>query len=158
MDQHIDDATQSQFGFSLAPVLRAASTGRFTFVDDATGELDMSKVTEMIYLLDSFKKTNADATPDDLSDFVANYATTCDDDVDFYINNNSEFDEVFRRIAIQKDAMTNPMKDVETVDERCPKCGGTRALFWQKQTRGSDEPTTNFFKCTNPACNKQWTG
>jgi len=33
----------------------------------------------------------------------------------------------------------------------CPKCGNNQAFVWQVQTRGSDESSTQFFRCTK--CN-----
>ncbi len=40
------------------------------------------------------------------------------------------------------------------VEMECPKCKNNRAYFWSKQTRASDEPETQFFKCTK--CGYQW--
>ena len=37
----------------------------------------------------------------------------------------------------------------EKVD--CPRCGNNRAYAWQVQTRGADESSTQFFRCTK--CN-----
>jgi DNA-directed RNA polymerase subunit M len=39
-------------------------------------------------------------------------------------------------------------------DEECPKCGHSRAYFWEIQTRASDEPATKFFKCEK--CKHIW--
>jgi transcription factor S len=33
------------------------------------------------------------------------------------------------------------------VNEKCPKCGHSKAYFWTMQTRSSDEAETKFFKC-----------
>ena len=33
----------------------------------------------------------------------------------------------------------------------CPKCGNNRTYVWEVQTRGSDEGSTQFFRCTK--CN-----
>lgn len=38
---------------------------------------------------------------------------------------------------------TLPMVRVE-----CPKCGNNTAYAWQVQTRGTDESSTQFFRCT----------
>lgn len=40
------------------------------------------------------------------------------------------------------------------VDKECPKCGHKKAYFWQIQTRASDEPATQFFKCEK--CKHTW--
>jgi len=36
-----------------------------------------------------------------------------------------------------------------TIKHVCPKCHNTKAVFWIKQTRRSDEPPTRFYKCLN---------
>jgi DNA-directed RNA polymerase subunit M len=41
-----------------------------------------------------------------------------------------------------------------TTDVTCPKCGNKKAYYWFIQTRASDEPETQFLKCT--ACSHQW--
>lgn len=40
------------------------------------------------------------------------------------------------------------------VDAECPDCGPTKAEFWTLQTRASDEPETQFYKCKK--CSKTW--
>lgn len=39
-------------------------------------------------------------------------------------------------------------------NERCPKCGHSKAHFWIKQTRAADEAPTRFYKCTK--CEHTW--
>jgi DNA-directed RNA polymerase subunit M len=41
-----------------------------------------------------------------------------------------------------------------TVRTRCPKCGHDKAHWWLRQTRGVDEPSTRFFRCTK--CGHTW--
>jgi DNA-directed RNA polymerase subunit M len=41
-----------------------------------------------------------------------------------------------------------------TTDVICPKCGNKKAYYWFLQTRASDEPETQFLKCTE--CKHQW--
>ena len=41
-----------------------------------------------------------------------------------------------------------------TNEIECPKCKKKNARFWSKQTRSSDEPETQFFKCIE--CSNQW--
>lgn len=36
----------------------------------------------------------------------------------------------------------------------CPKCGHTEAFYWLVQTRGADESSTQFFRCTS--CGATW--
>ncbi|MEM3004593.1 MAG: transcription factor S [Candidatus Bathyarchaeia archaeon] len=36
----------------------------------------------------------------------------------------------------------------------CPKCGHPEAFFWMVQTRGADESSTQFFRCTR--CSTTW--
>ena len=43
------------------------------------------------------------------------------------------------------------LRTLPTVKTECPKCGNNLAYVWQVQTRGSDESSTQFFRCTK--CN-----
>lgn len=43
------------------------------------------------------------------------------------------------------------LRTLPTVRVGCPKCGNMLAYAWQVQTRGSDESSTQFFRCTK--CN-----
>ena len=43
------------------------------------------------------------------------------------------------------------LRTLPTVRIECPKCGNNLAFAWQVQTRGSDESSTQFFRCTK--CN-----
>ncbi len=36
----------------------------------------------------------------------------------------------------------------------CPKCGHNTSYWWLRQTRGADEPTTRFYRCTK--CDHTW--
>jgi DNA-directed RNA polymerase subunit M len=36
----------------------------------------------------------------------------------------------------------------------CPKCGNKEAYYWMVQTRGADESSTQFFRCTR--CSATW--
>ncbi len=40
------------------------------------------------------------------------------------------------------------------IDATCPKCGNSKAEYWEIQTRSSDEPPTRFHKCTK--CSHTW--
>lgn len=40
------------------------------------------------------------------------------------------------------------LRTLPTVRIMCPKCGNNLAFAWQVQTRGSDESSTQFFRCT----------
>jgi len=40
------------------------------------------------------------------------------------------------------------LRTLPTVKMECPKCGNNLAYAWQVQTRGSDESSTQFFRCT----------
>jgi DNA-directed RNA polymerase subunit M len=40
------------------------------------------------------------------------------------------------------------------IDSECPKCGHSRAEYWEVQTRSSDEPPTRFHRCKN--CRHTW--
>ena len=41
-----------------------------------------------------------------------------------------------------------------TTEADCSKCGNNKAYYWFLQTRASDEPETQFLKCTK--CSHQW--
>ena len=43
------------------------------------------------------------------------------------------------------------LRTLPTVRIECPKCGNMKAYVWQVQTRGTDESSTQFFRCTK--CN-----
>ncbi len=43
------------------------------------------------------------------------------------------------------------LKTLPTVRMECPRCKNTLAYVWQVQTRGMDESSTQFFRCTK--CN-----
>lgn len=44
--------------------------------------------------------------------------------------------------------------DLPTTEKQCPKCGHRRAYWWLIQTRSSDEPPTQFYKCIE--CRHTW--
>jgi len=40
------------------------------------------------------------------------------------------------------------LRTLPTVRIECPKCGNNLAYVWQVQTRGADESSTQFLRCT----------
>lgn len=40
------------------------------------------------------------------------------------------------------------LRTLPTVRIECPRCGNNSAYVWQVQTRGADESSTQFFRCT----------
>jgi DNA-directed RNA polymerase subunit M len=44
------------------------------------------------------------------------------------------------------------LRVLPTVRVKCSKCGNNLAYVWQVQTRGGDESSTQFFRCTK--CNR----
>jgi DNA-directed RNA polymerase subunit M len=40
------------------------------------------------------------------------------------------------------------LRTLPTLRIECPKCGNNSAYAWQVQTRGADESSTQFFRCT----------
>ena len=46
------------------------------------------------------------------------------------------------------------LKTMPTTEEECLRCGNKEAYWWMLQTRGGDEPTTQFYRCTK--CNYTW--
>jgi len=51
------------------------------------------------------------------------------------------------RIAII-DREAQKLRTLPMVTITCPRCGNNTAYVWQVQTRGSDESSTQFFRCT----------
>jgi DNA-directed RNA polymerase subunit M len=41
-----------------------------------------------------------------------------------------------------------------TIRAKCPKCGHSTSYWWLRHTRGADEPTTRFYRCTK--CDHTW--
>ena len=155
--EKFDDVCQDLIGVPGIRFRTALQHCDFDFYK-SNGDINTSKVSEMMGLLFKYKEKNPDTDIDELLDYVDTYASICEDDIDFYIFNNKEHEEVFRRIAIIKDSIYNPLQDVVAVEERCPKCGGKNARFWQVQIRGLDEPPTSFYRCLNQVCGAQWKG
>ena len=57
-------------------------------------------------------------------------------------------------ILASKDQLpVDPLKDTPPIGE-CPKCGCKEAYFRTEQTRGADEPETEFYTCVK--CEKVW--
>lgn len=54
-----------------------------------------------------------------------------------------------RIVVISKDEQK--LRTLPTVRVECSHCGNNLAYVWQVQTRGSDESSTQFFRCTK--CN-----
>ena len=54
-----------------------------------------------------------------------------------------------RVIVLEKNLTSLPKTEKE-----CPKCGHQQVYWWMQQTRGTDEPPTQFFKCVK--CNNTW--
>ena len=48
-------------------------------------------------------------------------------------------------------AKEHQIRTLPTTKIACPKCGNNLAYVWQVQTRGGDEGSTQFFRCTK--CN-----
>lgn len=46
------------------------------------------------------------------------------------------------------------LKTLPTEKVECPKCGNLEAYVWLVQTRGADESSTQFFRCTR--CGETW--
>jgi DNA-directed RNA polymerase subunit M len=40
------------------------------------------------------------------------------------------------------------IRTLPTTEKTCPKCGNNLVYYWQVQTRGGDEGSTLFFRCT----------
>ncbi|VDO69248.1 unnamed protein product [Schistosoma mattheei] len=62
------------------------------------------------------------------------------------------------RLRLEEDAVFSVEDEYSSsaqTDEKCPKCGHTRAYFVQMQTRSADEPSTTKYSCMK--CHHIWT-
>lgn len=114
---------------------------------------NMSIVTELIGSAMEFRKVNQDATTEDVKDFITACLDIPESLEDFYINNNEMFNSIRFKLAMQRDALYNPLMPLSIVDYKCGNCGNDKAYFWVRQTRSSDEPLTVFHQCTK--CRKR---
>jgi len=48
----------------------------------------------------------------------------------------------------------NAGENAPTMTVQCTACGNDKATFWQVQTRGGDEGSTIFYRCTT--CGRTW--
>lgn len=46
--------------------------------------------------------------------------------------------------------------NVDSTEEKCPKCEHPKAYFMQLQTRSADEPMTTFYRCCKEDCAFRW--
>jgi transcription factor S len=46
------------------------------------------------------------------------------------------------------------LRTTPQVKAECPKCGNDKAYWWMVQTRGIDESSTQFYRCTK--CSYTW--
>jgi DNA-directed RNA polymerase subunit M len=53
-----------------------------------------------------------------------------------------------RKESITVIAKEHQIRTMPTTQIACPKCGNNLAYVWQVQTRGGDEGSTLFFRCT----------
>ena len=44
------------------------------------------------------------------------------------------------------------LRTLPTLKIACPRCGNNLAYVWQVQTRGADESSTQFLRCTKCGC------
>jgi len=62
--------------------------------------------------------------------------------------------ETIKENKIPIAAVSTEIETLPTIKETCPKCENKEAFFWTQQTRASDEPETQFFRCKK--CNHGW--
>ncbi len=66
------------------------------------------------------------------------------------------------KLTSRKHVENSPPEEIEeekihtmpTTNVECPKCGNNEAFWWFLQTRGGDEPTTQFYRCKK--CEHTW--
>ena len=82
-------------------------------------------------------------------------------------NCNYKKSEMVIEQKVFKTAESYPQEDILVISEEeakihtmpttkieCPKCANNLAYWWMIQTRGADESSTQFFRCTK--CNYTW--
>ncbi|RLI10170.1 transcription factor S [Candidatus Bathyarchaeota archaeon] len=71
-----------------------------------------------------------------------------------------EKDVIYSKTAPEKDKIIvigrkeRNLRTTPQVKAVCPKCGNNKAYWWMVQTRGIDESTTQFYRCTK--CGYTW--
>jgi len=68
-------------------------------------------------------------------------------------------DPIVQKLGTTKESVVvigkeDAVQALPTMKVTCPKCGHGEASYWMVQTRGGDEPTTQFFRCTK--CERTW--
>ncbi len=58
---------------------------------------------------------------------------------------NNENSQKFVTVITKEDQKLNILP---TLKVECPKCGNKKVYVWQVQTRGGDESSTQFMRCT----------
>ena len=58
---------------------------------------------------------------------------------------NDENPKKFVAVITKKE---QKLKTLPTIKVECPKCGNKKVYVWQLQTRGVDESSTQFMRCT----------
>ena len=66
-----------------------------------------------------------------------------------YQRSTPETDKIVVVGEEERNLRTMPQVTIE-----CPKCGNNKAYWWMVQTRGIDESTTQFYRCTK--CGYTW--
>ena len=57
-------------------------------------------------------------------------------------------------IRVLEEEELNEIRTMPVVNVTCSKCGYNQAAWWLLQTRSSDEPPTQFYRCLR--CNHTW--
>jgi DNA-directed RNA polymerase subunit M len=70
-------------------------------------------------------------------------------------------DPIIQKLGTAKESVVVIGKEEEkiiqtlpTTKVTCQKCGNGEAFYWMVQTRGGDEASTQFFRCTK--CGRTW--
>jgi len=70
-------------------------------------------------------------------------------------------DPVVQKLGTAKEAVVvigkkdeKSIQTLPTMKVTCQKCGHGEAFYWMVQTRGGDEASTQFFRCTK--CGRTW--
>ena len=110
--EKFDAVCQDIIGISGERFKNAFQNSSFDFYKP-NGDINMSKVSEMMGLLFKYKEKNPDATDDELLEYIDAYSSICEGGDDFYIFNNKDNEEIFLNLAMSRDSIYNPLKPIK---------------------------------------------
>ena len=143
--QDILGINEEEFRTALGPPFEPGDDNVSMY--DEEGELILSRITEIVASVNTFKEVNSDWTKEDILEFITACVETAETVKHLYIYNNDKFIPVFHRLAVEREALYNPIIPIAVVDHICPSCNHDKAYTWTKQVRSSDEPLQINYQC-----------